>query len=215
MGSQVSRRRISRIMKEFGLVSKYTILQYKPISRKCNETKTANIVNRECNQDVRLRVVVSDLTYVRVGNKWHYICVLIDLYNREIIGFSSGKRKDAELVCRAFARVKSPLNEIQIFHTDRGKEFMNQLIDHTIEPFGIQRSLSMKGCPYDNAVAEATFKIIKTEFVYGQSFDTLNDLSLMLSDDVHGFNNYRIHSSLKYLTPVQYRMNNALLYDVG
>lgn len=51
-----------------------------------------------------------------------------------------------------------------MFHTDRGKEFDNRLIDEALETFNIQRSLSMKGCPYDNAVAEATFKVFKTEF---------------------------------------------------
>ena len=57
------------------------------------------------------------------------------------------------------------LKDVRIFHTDCGNEFKNQLIDETLEAFEITRSLSHKGCPYDNAVAEATFKIIKTEFV--------------------------------------------------
>jgi transposase InsO family protein len=68
------------------------------------------------------------------------------------------------LVAKAFATVKSNLKNINVFHTDRGNEFKNQLIDETLRTFKIKRSLSMKGCPYDNAVAEATFKIIKAEF---------------------------------------------------
>lgn len=66
------------------------------------------------------------------------------------------------------------LNKIQIFHTDRGNEFKNRALDETLEAFRIRRSLSMKGCPYDNAVAEATFKIIKTEFVKGQEYESLS-----------------------------------------
>jgi transposase InsO family protein len=66
----------------------------------------------------------------------------------------------------------------------------------------------MKGCPYDNAVAEATFKIIKTEFVRQYSFDNLDELNYELSDYVYWFNNQRIHSSLDYLTPVEYRNNH-------
>lgn len=101
------------------------------------------------------------------------------------------------------------LNNIQVFHTDRGNEFKNQLIDKTLKTFNISisRSLSMKGCPYDNAVAEATFKIIKIEFVYGQYFETLNDLKYQLADYVNWFNNHRIHSCLEYLTPYQYKIN--------
>lgn len=113
-----------------------------------------------------MHVVVSDLTYVRVGMNWYYICVLIDLFNREIIGYSAGRNKDAHLVTKTFTSVRSNLNNIQIFHTDRGNEFKNKAIDNTLKAFNIDRSLSMKGGPYDNAVAEVTFKVIKIEFVY-------------------------------------------------
>ena len=72
----------------------------------------------------------------------------------------------------------------------------------------MQRSLSRKGCPYDNAVAEATFKVIKTEFVWNETFHTLEELKLKLWDYIHWYNHCRIHSSLGYQTPVQYRKNN-------
>jgi len=110
---------------------------------------------------------------------------LIELFNREIIGYSAGKNKDATLVGKAFSSVQINLEKISIFHTDRGNEFKNQLIEKTLDTFNIKRSLSMKGCPYDNAVAEAT-----------------------LFDYVNWFNNHRIHSSLEYQTPVEYRINN-------
>lgn len=69
----------------------------------------------------------------------------VDLFNREIIGYSAGRNKDAILVSKAFSKVKVNLNHIKIFHTDRGNEFKNKLIDKTLESFQIQRSLSMKG----------------------------------------------------------------------
>lgn len=96
------RRRTGRIMKEQGLVSKYTVAQFKPSQSSCNESKAGNTLNREFEQDQELKVVVSDLTYVRVGQNWHYIFVLVDLYNREIIGHSAGPHKSAALVQRAF-----------------------------------------------------------------------------------------------------------------
>lgn len=67
--------------------------------------------------------------------------------------------------------------------------------------------MQLYSCPYDNAVAEATFKIIKTEFVKNQTFLCLYHLQLELADYVNWFNNHRIHSSLGYLTPVEYRIN--------
>jgi transposase InsO family protein len=204
-GFTVSRRRIGRIMKEQGLVSTYTIAQYKPHKTACNEAKTANVLDRQFEQTQAKRFVVSDLTYVKVQNKWHYICVLIDLFNREIIGYSAGPNKDAALVSRAFATVQGDLRQMQWFHTDRGSEFKNEKINGLLETFEIGRSLSMKGCPYDNAVAEATYKIMKTEFIHQLNFHSLQHLELELYDYVNWFNKHRIHGTLGYLTPVQFR----------
>lgn len=201
----VSRRRIGRIMKEQGLVSKYTIAQYKPSKSTCNESNIANVLSREFDQEEELHVVVSDLTYVRVKQRWHYICILVDLFNREIIGYSSGPRKDAQLVHRAFSSVKYDLRKIKVFHTDRGNEFKNKLIDEALVTFKIQRSLSLKGSPYDNAVAEAMFKVIKTEFINGTYFDSQEELDLELFDYINWYNNLRIHGTLGYLSPMEYK----------
>ncbi len=76
-GYKVSRRRIDRIMKENGLVSKYTVAKFKPHVDKCNESKIANLVNRKFNNQQHLNVVVSDLTYVRVGKSWNLSTFLI------------------------------------------------------------------------------------------------------------------------------------------
>lgn len=207
-GFIVSRRKIGRIMKTNGLVSNYTVAQYKPHVDKCNESKVANKLNREFNTKAPYSVVVSDLTYVRVKNRWNYVCILVDLFNREIIGYSAGIYKDANLVYKAFASVKTRLDSITLFHTDRGNEFKNKMIDEVLETFEIKRSLSMKGCPYDNAVAEATFKIFKTEFTKNYHFESLDELELMLSDYINWFNNIRIHSTLGYLSPKQYKEHN-------
>jgi len=208
LGWKVSRRRIGRIMSEQGLVSKYTVAQFKPTKKACNESEIGNVLNREFNQEKELNVVVSDLTYVRVKSNWHYICLLIDLYNREIIGYSAGPHKTAALVQQAFASVPYNLNRLELFHTDRGSEFKNQLIEDTLDIFGIKRSLSEKGTPYDNAVAEATFKTIKTEFVNGTTFPSQQVLDLELFDYVHWFNNIRIHGSLDYLSPMEYKFKH-------
>lgn len=112
-GFVVSRRRIGRIMKEQGMVSAYTVAQYKPHKTACNEATTANVLDREFQQTEAKRFVVSDLTYVKVQNKWHYIYVLVDPFNREIIGHSAGPNKDADLVPRAFATAQCDLHQIQ------------------------------------------------------------------------------------------------------
>ncbi len=124
-----SRKKIRRIMDKYGLVSNYTIKQYKIQKSTCNEEKIANEVNREFNDREYLEVVISDLTYVRVRDKWCYVCILIDLFNREIIGYSAGTKKNAELVYEAFLSSSVNLSQIRIFHTDRGCEFKNKIVD--------------------------------------------------------------------------------------
>lgn len=202
---ELSRRKIGQIMKKHGLVSNYTVAQFKPHKVDSNESKTENKLQRRFNQDEPYAVVVSDLTYVRVAGKWQYACLFVDLFNREIIGFSSGPRKTAALVYRAISSISVRLDRIQMFHTDRGKEFDNQIISEALAAFGIERSLSKKGCPYDNAVAEAMFKIFKTEFANHAHFQSSEQLALELGDYVNWYNYHRIHGTLGYLTPVEAR----------
>jgi putative transposase len=204
-GIILSRRKITRIMKKRNLSSAYSVSKFKVHKGKTNESEIPNKLNRQFNEHPEYAAVVSDLTYVRVNYKWNYICLLVDLFNREIIGFSAGVHKNAELVFDAFATVHADLSRIQMFHTDRGSEFNNQIIDEVLSTFHISRSLSLKGCPYDNAVAESTFKIFKSEFVSGRNFESLTKLKLELADYINWFNNFRIHSSLGYLSPKEFK----------
>lgn len=123
---------------------------------------------------------------------------MVDLFNREIIGSSAGPSKDAALVGRAFASVQGDLRQIQLFHTGRGSEFKNKLIDETLATFQISRSLSIKGCPYDNAVV----KIMKTEFIHRMHFKNLEHLKVELNNYVNWYNKHRIHGTLGYMIPV-------------
>lgn len=83
------------------------------------------------------------------------------------------------------------------------------MIDDALYSFGIERSLSEKGTPYDNALAEAMFKMIKTEFINGTVFPCQQVLDLELFDYVNWFNNIRIHGSLNYLSATEYKFLNA------
>ena len=143
---------------------------------------------------------------MRVGGRWNYVCLLVDLYNRETVGHAAGERKDASLVMAAFATVGFPLHDVEVFHTDRGSEFDNARIDEVLEVFGIERSLSQKGCPFDNAVDESANKTLKKEMVYRETFRDLRELRLSLNEYVWWYNNERIHSTLGYMSPVEFRM---------
>ncbi len=206
----LSRRKIRNIMKNNNLISKYTKTRLKCKNIQVNNDPVNNIVNRDFNNRKINEIIVSDLTYIKVGFKWFYVCLLIDLYNREIVGYSSGPNKNTELVYQAIVRITRPLLKIEIFHTDRGNEFKNNIIDQLLSTFKIQRSLSAKGCPYDNAVAEATYKVFKTEFINGRKLNDLAQLELELFDYINWYNNLRIHGSLNYLSPVTFRKQMSI-----
>ena len=215
VGVIASRRKIGRVMARLGLASNYIKHRPRQGRTRCSEDNYPNILNREFNRDKSLDVVVSDLTYVKVAGVWNYICLIVDLWNREIVGFSAGKNKTAELVYAAFENISYPLNRINIFHTDRGSEFKNQLIDTVIEKYQLKRSLSNKGTPLDNAVIESTNHILKTEFIYQHKFNSLAELQILLFDYVHWYNHERIHSAINYMTPIGYRQQHEQLADTN
>ncbi len=102
-------------MKKHGLVSNYTKKKYKKHSNKVNNDDVIN----ELNTKKYMEVITSNLTYVNVSGSWHYICLMINLFNREIVGYSSGANKDAALVIKAFSNIKESLKQTKLFHSDR------------------------------------------------------------------------------------------------
>ena len=205
-GIRVSIQKIRKIMKKNGLFSSYTIAQYKPKLKhnKVNREQIDNKLNRQFDCRNKYEVIVSDLTYVRVKCKWNYICLLTDLFNREIVGFSISQKKDANLVLQAFYNSNIPLNRIKLFHTDRGTEFKNTKIEELLRAFNIERSLSNPGNPYDNAVAERLYSTLKIEFIRKRNFNSLEQLIDELKVYINWYNNDRQHSKLNYMSPVQY-----------
>ena len=200
-----SRRRIKRIMNQKGLVSACTRKKHKPRAAEAGEAEAPNVLDREFDGYPPHTHIVSDLTYVRVGGKWNYVCLLIDLHNREIVGHAASGRKDTRLVKAAFATLGFPLTDIDVFHTDRGSEFANSDIDDLLEAFDIRRSLSRKGNPYDNAVIESTNRILKKELVYRRAFADLGQLRRELNSYVRWYNEERMHSTLGYMSPVEFK----------
>lgn len=204
-GIVASRRRIKRIMNQKGLVSAYTRKKYKPRAAEAGEAEAPNVLDREFGGYPPHTRIVSDLTHVRVGSKWNCVCLLADLHSREIVGHAAGGRKDSRLAKAAFATPGFPLTDIDVFHTDRGSEFANSDIDDLLEAFDIRRSLSRKGDPYDNAVIESTNRILKKELVYRRAFADPGQLRRELNSYARWYNEERIHSTLGYMSPVEFR----------
>ncbi|WP_426605957.1 IS3 family transposase [Spiroplasma endosymbiont of Glossina fuscipes fuscipes] len=201
----LSRIKISQIMQKYNLISNYTKIKYKHHNNKDITYKYNNLLNQDFDNYKLHEVVVSDLTYVWINNQWYYVCLLIDLFNREIISYDVSSHKDAKLVESTFNKLNFSLENIKIFYTDQGSEFNNSTIYKLLTKNNVQKSYSKPGYPYDNAVAESTYKILKTELVKNKKFKSIEEFKLELFDYVNWYNNTRIHSKLNYLSPIQYK----------
>jgi putative transposase len=196
----MSRARIKRAMDILGLVSKYTIRRRKrQATVPADGMGAANLVARRFNDREPMEVVVSDLTYVRVGGQWAYICLLLDLGSRGVVGYAVGRGRDAGLTKAAFMAAGVDLRRIGVFHTDNGGEFKNGTVDGILDAFGIRRSLSKPGTPLGNAVAESMYSILKTEM--GDRFGSMDELGVCLFEFVNWHNTTRLHGSLGYRPP--------------
>ena len=210
-GVTASRRRIGNIMREQGMTSSYARKTFKPHRTRADETKLANLLDREFDGYAPRTHLASDLTYVRVGGGWAYVCLLVDLANRSIAGHSAGMSRGADLVMAAFATLDFPLTDVEVFRTDRGSEFDNAKIDGLLDVFGIRRSLSRKGNPYDNAVVESTNRLLKKELIYRNHYTTIEQLRGDLNDYVWWSDNQRLHSTLGYRSPKEFTEQGLVL----
>ena len=185
-GVTASRRRIVNIMKRRGMTSAYARRTFKPHKTRVNEARLANILDREFDGYEPRTHLASDLTYVRVGGKWAYVCLLIDLANRSIAGHSADTSRTADLVMAAFATLDFPLTEVEVFRTDRGGGF-------------------------DNAVVESTNRLLKKELIYRNHYTSLEQLRSDPDDYVWWSDNQRLHSTLGYRSPKEFTEQGLVL----
>lgn len=210
-GIVASRRRICRIMRESGLSSAHSGRAPRGGARPARPPSAGNVLARGFDGHAPRTHVAADLTYVRAGGSWCYVCLLVDLCNREIVGCSCGRRKDARLVKAAFPNVALPLADIEVFRSDRGSEFCSGGIGALLSAFGVEGSASRSGNPYDNAAVESANRVLERELVRGRAFASEERLRTELFDWVNRCNNCRLRSTLGYMAPVGFREAGLIL----
>ena len=164
-----------------------------------------NLLNRAFTVERPGEVWVSDITYVYTQSGWLYLTVIIDLYNRKVIGWAMSKGLKAEqtiIPAWRMALRNCPITQELIFHSDRGvqyacKAFTNMLKTNKL----IKSSMSRKGNCWDNAVAESFFKTIKVEWIYSRTFMNQNQATLSIFEWIESwYNKRRRHSFLGFKT---------------
>ena len=174
-GVTVSRRRACRIMGENGPVGACGGKRSKVHPGAADGADAPSVVARGLGGRAPRTHICGDLAYVRVGASWSAPACSSTPATGGIVGHSAGPGKDARPVKPAFATPPFPIPDIEVFHTDRGSEFDNAEIDLMLEAFGIERSPSAEGCPYDNAVDESTDGIPRAELVHRETFGTTRE----------------------------------------
>lgn len=171
-----------------------------------------NILDRKFSADKPNQAWVSDITFVHTREGWLYLCIILDLYSRKIIGYSTGNRIDTQLLLRAFMMaysIRKPGKEI-IFHSDRGVQYTSKLFQRRLNKYGFRCSMSRKGNCWDNACAESFFHTIKIEELNHRNFKTREEAHSSIFEYIEIFyNRKRIHSYLGYVSPEEFESKVA------
>jgi len=173
---------------------------YKEIQNKRKEMDKPTSINQQWS---------GDITYLKVGSKWHYLAVVIDLFSRRVIGWAFGKNKSTELTLKALRlaiKKRQPQGNV-LFHTDSGAEYRAHTVQQYLKRYNINASMNRPGCCTDNAEVESFFHSLKADLIRGNRFETMSNLLTKLKSYLNYFyNRQRLHSSLGYKTPAEFEL---------
>lgn len=156
------------------------------------------------------KLLAGDITYLRLGKSFLYLSVVIDLFNREVIGWSMGRSLETKLVLDSLdmaMRKVGPGAEV-IFHSDRGSQYASEAYRKMLKNNDVRPSMSRKGNCYDNAYVESWFGSLKKEWIYRRSYSTEQELRSLVFEYIEiWYNKKRKHSSLGNRSPGEYKLN--------
>lgn len=201
-GIKISNEMVRRLMRDMGLVS---IRQSAKKLYEDESRKYKNYLNQEFDAQKPNEVWVSDITYFKLAGKAYYICVIIDLFSRMVVGYKIGKTNSTQLVKSTFQKAydeRHPDSDL-IFHTDRGGNYCSKTMNDYIRSLNITHSFSRAHVPYDNSVMESFFSSMKREELYRTKYRSESDFRNAVDKYILFYNTKRPHKKLQYKTPEQ------------
>jgi len=207
-GYSCSRARVARLMAKNNIYAK-TKRKFKVTTDSDHNYPVApDLLNQDFNSDAPNKIWVSDITYIWTMAGWLYLTVVLDLFNRQVVGWSLSQRLTAitttiPALNDAFRRQRPDAG--LIFHSDRGVQYACHDFRNKLADYQMTQSMSGKGNCYDNAVAESFFHTLKTELVYFEKYETKEQARQSIFEYIEVFyNRQRLHSTLDYHTPAEY-----------
>ena len=210
-GIKTSTKLVRDLMRDMGLIS---IRQASKQLYIDESRKHKNYLNQEFDPEAPNQVWVSDITYFKYNEKSYYICVIIDLYARKVIGYKVGKKNSTQLIRSTLKQAyeaRLPDSSL-IFHTDRGSNYCSKTLNDYVKALGLVRSFSRPYVPYDNSVIESFFASMKREELYRKKYRTENELYQSIDEYMEFYNTCRPHSRIQYKTPEQKEREYAITF---
>jgi len=197
---------VRNVMAELELSGKQKRRFIKTTDSRHDQPIAENLLNRDFTAIGPDQKWVADITYVRLAEGWLYLAVILDCFSRRVVGWSMSRRIDAALVCQALRMAllgRCPKTDL-IHHSDRGVQYASQATRALLEQQKITLSMSGKGDPWDNAMMESFFGTLKREWI-DETYSTEEQARLEVFKYIEMFYNpVRRHSSLGYISPVEY-----------
>ncbi|RGQ35891.1 IS3 family transposase [[Clostridium] leptum] len=203
-GFRVGTKNVSKIMQELDLHSIRSDAKRSYLKRQ--ENRRRNLVQQNFTTERPNQIWVSDITYFKVNNYPLYLCVIIDLFSRKVIGYKVSKNQSTHLVTSTFKHTfeeRGTPNGL-IFHSDRGGQYISGAFTKLLRNSGVQQSFSASGRPCDNAVAETFFATFKKEEAYRRTYSSEQDYRKSVEQYIEFYNEKRPHRSLAYKTPAHF-----------
>jgi len=217
-GYRCGHNRVSRIMRENGLIARQKRKFTVTTDSKHDFPVSSNLLNRQFEVKKRNKVWVSDITYISTLTGWLYLCVVIDLFSRKIVGWSMGSRITAELTKGALLMAvmqRKPAKGL-IFHSDRGSQYASQEFRKVLKQNKMIQSMSRKGNCWDNACAESFFSTLKMEEVFHQTYKTQDEARNSIFEYIAVYyNRQRRHSTIGYMCPDEYELKMGLSQKIA
>jgi len=208
-GQRVSRKRVARLMNEQDLAARKRRRFVRTTDSRHNQPVAPNILERNFSPGQPDCTWATDITYVETKQGWLYLAVVMDLFSRKVVGWSMSERIDRHLVLNALdmaLKGRQPPRGL-LHHSDRGSQYASTDYQQALAARGIECSMSRKGNCWDNAVVESFFSTLKQELVYTTDFATHEQARLALFEYIEVFyNRQRRHSSLGYVSPVDFEL---------
>ena len=209
---RVSRKRVARLMRREG-ISARPARRYRATTESKHQLPVApNVVARHFHATGPNRVWVTDMTYVWTWEGWLFLAAIVDVFSRRIVGWAVADHLRTELALEALGMalgVRRP-DEGLVHHSDRGCQYASDTYRAELEARGIVCSMSRVGDCWDNAVAESFFATLKIELIHRRPWPTKHEARLAIHDYIGGFYNpHRRHSSLGYLSPMDFENQHA------